>query len=67
MLDREAFADIRSDEVRQGIVDHEFGHLVGLGHVDDRRQLMHEHGGTNMAYGNGDLAGLAALGSVACR
>ncbi len=67
VLDREAFADLRSDEVRQGIVDHEFGHLVGLGHVDDPRQLMHEHGGINMAYGNGDLAGLAALGSVACR
>lgn len=67
VLDTEAFDSIRSDSIRQAIVDHEFAHLVGLGHVEDRHQLMHESGGVNRGYGNGDLAGLAALGAVPCR
>jgi hypothetical protein len=67
VLDREDFADIRSDEIRQAIVDHEFGHVVGLGHVTDPRQLMYARGGHATEYGDGDLAGLAVLGSVPCR
>lgn len=67
VLDREDFEDIRSDEIRQAIVDHEFGHLVGLGHVTDTRQLMYARGGHATEYGDGDLSGLAVLGSVPCR
>lgn len=67
VLDVEDFSAIRSESIRQAIVDHEFAHLVGLGHVDDRHQLMHEAGGVNRGYGNGDIAGLAALGAVPCR
>lgn len=66
ILDRDAYADMRSGDMRQAIVDHEFGHLVGLGHVDDPRQLMHERGGFVAEYGDGDLAGLAELGAIGC-
>ncbi len=67
ILDRDAYEDMRSGDIRQAIVDHEFGHLVGLGHVDDPRQLMHERGGFATSYGDGDLAGLAELGAIGCR
>lgn len=67
VLDADDFDSIPSSEIRQAIVDHEFAHLVGLGHVEDPQQLMHESGGINRGYGNGDLAGLAALGAVPCR
>lgn len=67
VLDRDAYDDMRSGAIRQAIVDHEFGHLVGLGHVEDPRQLMHERGGFTTEYGDGDLAGLAALGAIDCR
>lgn len=67
ILDSDAYDDMRSGDVRQSIVDHEFGHLVGLGHVDDPRQLMHERGGFVTEYGDGDLAGLAQLGAIDCR
>lgn len=50
-----------------GIVTHEFGHLVGLDHVDDPSQLMNPSTNASVStFGNGDLAGLAALGSGAC-
>lgn len=66
ILDRDAYEQMRSGDIRQSIVDHEFGHLVGLGHVDDPRQLMHERGGFVTGYGEGDLAGLAELGAIDC-
>ncbi len=44
---------------------HELGHLVGLGHVEDPRQLMHPEGQI-AALGDGDLRGLAAAGSGPC-
>lgn len=67
ILDVEAYDRMRSGDLRQAIVDHEFGHLVGLGHVEDPRQLMHERGGFVTGYGDGDLAGLAELGAIDCR
>ena len=50
----------------QGIIDHEFGHLVGLGHVDDRGEIMNEDGVRVSTYGPGDLEGLARIGSIDC-
>lgn len=51
--------------VAQGIMDHEFAHLVGLGHVDDSGELMHPTP-SRLSYGPGDLEGLANLGDIAC-
>lgn len=43
---------------------HELAHVLGLGHVDDGRQLMHTYPGRGpVTLGDGDLAGLAAVGS----
>lgn len=50
----------------QSIVDHEFGHLVGLGHVDDANELMHPTNSRETGFGPGDLRGLAELGRVPC-
>lgn len=49
-----------------GTLRHEFGHLVGLGHVDDPTQLMHPVNQGQGAFQAGDLAGLAALGRGPC-
>ncbi len=54
-------------EVSQAIVDHEFGHLVGLAHVNDPRELMHAEGVSTLRYGAGDIEGLARLGNVPCQ
>lgn len=69
LLDRDAFAAGADDParraVRQAIVDHEFGHLVGLDHVEDPRELMNPEVAAT-TYGPGDLEGLARLGNVPC-
>lgn len=68
ILDRDLFATFSPREVSiaQGIVDHELGHLVGLGHVDDPGELMHEHSLERTTYGPGDLEGLARIGKIDC-
>lgn len=50
----------------QAIVDHEFGHLVGLDHVDDPGELMYADNVGVTTYGPGDLEGLARLGNIPC-
>jgi hypothetical protein len=46
---------------------HELGHLLGLAHVDDERQLMYPHAtDAPVAWGHGDRRGLAALGAGGC-
>ena len=55
-------------QVVRGIVLHELGHLVGLGHVTDATQLMYPEGQPGVTdFAMGDLAGLAALGRGTCR
>jgi hypothetical protein len=68
MLDRDLFASFEADQTpyAQAIVDHELGHVVGLGHVDDPGELMYEEALERITYGPGDREGLARLGSVAC-
>lgn len=41
---------------------HEWGHIVGLGHIEAEGQLMEPAGGGMRDFGPGDLAGLEALG-----
>ena len=44
------------------VVLHEWGHVMGLDHVDERGQLMHPAGGGVAGLGPGDLEGLRQLG-----
>ncbi len=71
-LDAVAMAEVlrgaKGRELATAVVLHELGHLVGLAHVNDTRQLMYpraEAGRTT--FGPGDLRGLAALGKGACQ
>lgn len=68
VLDRDLFASLGPREVvhAQAIVDHELAHLVGLGHVDDPGELMHEAASSTLTFGPGDLEGLARLGAISC-
>ena len=68
VLDSELYQGFGTEDgaAAQAIVDHEFGHLVGLAHVDDPQELMNEDNLGVTSYGPGDLEGLARLGSVDC-
>ena len=68
VLDAGTFGDFEDDEqpFAQAIVDHEFGHLVGLDHVDDPHELMNGANVGVTTYGPGDREGLARLGGVDC-
>jgi hypothetical protein len=54
-------------QLSRSIVLHELGHLVGLAHVDDPTQIMTTTSAGQNGYQDGDLAGLAQLGSGPCR
>ena len=49
----------------RAVVMHELAHVVGLDHVDDPAQLMHEQGQAT-EFQPGDRAGLARLGAGPC-
>ena len=69
-LDTAVFHDASDGQERtnlQAIVDHEFGHVVGLDHVDDPAELMYESNVGTTDYGPGDLEGMARLGSIPCK
>ena len=51
-----------SERDLQLILMHEFGHALGLDHVDDRDQLMHPQYTDQDGWGRGDLTGLAGVG-----
>lgn len=54
------------DVLTASTVLHELAHVVGLGHVDDPEQLMHDTVLGEPAFGDGDLRGLRAVGSGPC-
>jgi hypothetical protein len=62
------FADLAADDHEdreRAIIMHELGHLVGLGHVNDRDEIMNPTS-VAWAFGPGDLQGLAEAGSGRC-
>jgi hypothetical protein len=69
-LDAPALAEImqRPDGplLVRAIIMHELGHVVGLDHVDDTKQLMNAETTGIREFAGGDRAGLALLGSGAC-
>jgi hypothetical protein len=69
-LDAAAFAQFLADPdgvpVARAIVLHELGHLIGLGHVSDARQLMYPETSGALDFAAGDLTGLARLGAGPC-
>lgn len=52
----------------RAVIQHELGHLVGLGHVADATQLMYTETSASQTgtWGSGDLAGLHVLGTQPC-
>lgn len=64
-IDRREFVALDADH-QQAVLDHELGHVVGLGHVRDPEQLMAQNNYGRTTWGNGDLEGFARLGDVPC-
>jgi len=68
-LDAEAHSrayDPMTTRSQQLILMHEIGHVLGLDHVEDRRQLMNGSYVGQDGLGAGDVAGLKALHAVPC-
>jgi hypothetical protein len=69
VLDRQQLSPASSPDrgVVRATILHELGHLVGLDHTADRSQIMFSESEFNVRdYGDGDLRGLAQLGTQAC-
>ncbi|HUR17506.1 MAG TPA: matrixin family metalloprotease [Acidimicrobiales bacterium] len=69
-LDGPQFTEILSQDSgfasARAVLLHELGHLIGLSHVADVQQLMHEENSTGVtSFAAGDLSGIAALRSTA--
>lgn len=68
-LDGPQFAEILSHdqgfEKARAVLLHELGHLIGLTHVSDAQQLMHESNVGLTAFAAGDLSGFAVLRTTA--
>jgi hypothetical protein len=70
-LDADQLAQVikrpQGSELARAIILHELGHLVGLAHVNDKTQIMYPQTIPGVVdFGDGDLAGLSALGRGAC-
>lgn len=50
----------------KAVMLHEFGHLVGLDHVNKPSELMFEDNNGLTTWGQGDLSGLSAMGNGSC-
>jgi hypothetical protein len=58
--------DAMPTRTQQLILMHEIGHVLGLDHVNDQRQLMNAGYVGQESLGKGDIAGLQALHAVPC-
>jgi hypothetical protein len=69
-LDAPQFAGIvdtsEGKEIGIAVIMHELGHLLGLDHVEDPRQLMFDQASWVRQYAAGDRTGLAQLGTGPC-
>jgi hypothetical protein len=69
-LDAPQLRQIERDEGATGVravVEHELGHVVGLDHVQDKKQLMYPESQSSVnEYQDGDRRGLALLGAGSC-
>lgn len=70
IMDSEGIADILEQrngaELAEAIIRHELAHVVGLGHVEDRNELMHAENMQVTQWGPGDMQGLAIAGAGPC-
>jgi hypothetical protein len=67
MIDTADAADLPADGLRRSLYQHESGHALGLGHVDDDRSLMNGTLSTaRSTITGGDSAGLRSLAEMPC-
>lgn len=68
VLDTDQMTSMGGEDAIRATMLHELAHVVGLGHVDDRSQLMNpvQYGRGVTTLQDGDLAGLEALGAGEC-
>jgi hypothetical protein len=59
-------SSVRDPRDSQMILEHELGHVLGLGHTRDRRQLMYAGYHGQHGFGAGDRKGLQLLHDVPC-
>ncbi len=63
---RDSLGSAQGREEVRAVITHELGHVLGLAHADDPRQLMAPERSTTTTLADGDRRGLAALGAGAC-
>ena len=59
-------SNLRDPFATQMVLEHELGHVLGLDHTDDQRQLMYAGYVGQKGFGKGDVNGLKRLHDVPC-